>query len=320
MRSTAHRQSRAGQERLFFLWHGTRATDARFPHVQRLPSKGLCGPDPCPPDRGRCFFNLAKALTQCLIQYNIALRMGGMQDRSGAGGLFRTTRCNDISLLGMAVLSSGVFAAPTMAQTALPEITVTAPSPILPQNQLNAASTGAGQSSASSDLRPIAADVFAPVTVITANELERQPAANIGDLLMSTPGVSGSGFAAGANRPVIRGVDNARVRIQENGVGAMDVSDIGEDHGVPIDPLAAERIEIIRGPATLRWGSQAIGGVSALKTTAYRLQTRPKVFEARLAARSPAWTTATKAPSRSKAAMARSPFTQISTSASPAIT
>lgn len=201
-----------------------------------------------------------------------------MQDRLGAGGLFRTIRCNDISLLGMAVLSSGVFAAPTMAQTALPEITVTAPSPILPQNQLNAASTGAGQSSASSDLRPIAADVFAPVTVITANELERQPAANIGDLLMSTPGVSGSGFAAGANRPVIRGVDNARVRIQENGVGAMDVSDIGEDHGVPIDPLAAERIEIIRGPATLRWGSQAIGGVVSVENNRIPSPNTPQGF------------------------------------------
>ncbi|WP_163364084.1 TonB-dependent receptor plug domain-containing protein, partial [Klebsiella aerogenes] len=55
--------------------------------------------------------------------------------------------------------------------------------------------------------------------------------------------------------------DNARVRIQENGIGAQDVSDLSEDHAVPIDPLAAERIEVIRGPAALRYGSQAIGGV-----------------------------------------------------------
>ena len=59
----------------------------------------------------------------------------------------------------------------------------------------------------------------------------------------------------------MRGLDTYRVRIQENGIGASGVSELGEDHAVPLDPLAAERIEVVRGPATLRWGSQAIGGV-----------------------------------------------------------
>src|SRR5690606_34894335 len=77
----------------------------------------------------------------------------------------------------------------------------------------------------------------------------------------NVPGVTGSGFAAGASRPVIRGFDANRVRILESGIGSFDVSDVGPDHGVPIDPLAAQRIEIIRGAATLRYGSQAIGGV-----------------------------------------------------------
>lgn len=201
-----------------------------------------------------------------------------MQDRFRVSRFFGPIRFPEMSWLGIAVVSSSVFSSPTMAQTLLPELTVTAPSPILPQRQPNAASSGAEQSSAGSDLRPIAANVFAPVTVITANELERQPAANIGDLTMSTPGVSGSGFAAGANRPIIRGVDNARVRIQENGVGAMDVSDIGEDHGVPIDPLAAQRIEIIRGPATLRWGSQAIGGVVSVENNRIPSPNTPQGF------------------------------------------
>ena len=70
-----------------------------------------------------------------------------------------------------------------------------------------------------------------------------------------------AGGAAGANRPIIRGLDNFRVRIQENGIGVQDVSTIGEDHAVPINPLVNDRIEVIRGPATLRYGSQAIGGV-----------------------------------------------------------
>ena len=60
---------------------------------------------------------------------------------------------------------------------------------------------------------------------------------------------------------MIRGFDANRVRTLEDGVGSFDVSDIGPDHGVPLDPLTAERVEIVRGAATLRYGSQAIGGV-----------------------------------------------------------
>ena len=79
---------------------------------------------------------------------------------------------------------------------------------------------------------------------------------------MNKPGITGSGFAPGAaSRPVVRGLDNNRVRIQENGLNSSGVSELGEDHGVPVDPLAANQVEVIRGPATLRWGSQAIGGV-----------------------------------------------------------
>ena len=54
---------------------------------------------------------------------------------------------------------------------------------------------------------------------------------------------------------------DAKVRIQENGVGAVDVSDIAQDHAVPIDPLAIEKVDIVRGPGALRFGSQAVGGV-----------------------------------------------------------
>ncbi len=103
---------------------------------------------------------------------------------------------------------------------------------------------------------------FAPLTIVTGSEIDRDAARTLGDLLATRPGISTSGFAPGAaSRPVIRGLDNYRVRIQENGIGSHDVSEIGEDHGVPIDPLAARQVEVVRGPATLRWGSQAIGGV-----------------------------------------------------------
>ena len=107
----------------------------------------------------------------------------------------------------------------------------------------------------------IGEDAFVPITVVPSSEIVSTPGANLADSLQYRPGIAGSNFAAGANRPVIRGFDNYRVRVQENGIGSHDVSALSEDHAVPIDPFAADRIEVVRGPATLRYGSQAIGGV-----------------------------------------------------------
>ena len=96
---------------------------------------------------------------------------------------------------------------------------------------------------------------------VDRDRLLRSGGGTLADALVDVPGVSASTFAAGASRPIIRGFDANRVRTLEDGVGSFDVSDIGPDHGVPLDPLAAERVEIVRGAATLRYGSQAIGGV-----------------------------------------------------------
>lgn len=101
----------------------------------------------------------------------------------------------------------------------------------------------------------------APVNVLDDDALAREGGSSLGAALSRQIGVSETGFSTGASRPVIRGQDQARVRVTENGVGVADVSDISPDHGVPIDPLAVERVEILRGPATLRYGSQAIGGI-----------------------------------------------------------
>lgn len=107
-------------------------------------------------------------------------------------------------------------------------------------------------------------DLAAPVTVLDRNEILRHGSSSLGDLLGQKPGIAQSSFARGASRPIIRGLDNFRVRLQENGVGSHDVSDLSEDHGAPIDPLAAQKVEVIRGPATLRYGSQSIGGVVSI--------------------------------------------------------
>ena len=112
-----------------------------------------------------------------------------------------------------------------------------------------------------SPLARTTSELAQPVTIINKDEISRSGASTLGQLLGDKPGVTQSSFARGASRPVIRGLDNSRVRIQENGLGAHDVSAISEDHGVPLDPSTAERVEIIRGPAALRYGSEAIGGL-----------------------------------------------------------
>ncbi len=88
--------------------------------------------------------------------------------------------------------------------------------------------------------------------------------------------------APGASRPVIRGLDNFRVRVQENGTSTLDVSEIGEDHAVPVDTLSADRVEVVRGPATLRYGSQAIGGVVSIDNNRIPMPTTPFGFSGRI--------------------------------------
>jgi iron complex outermembrane receptor protein len=152
--------------------------------------------------------------------------------------------------------------------TPLPEVVVNAPSPIrrLPPAGPATPRPGGETQPAAFDpgpgVLPIVADEFATVTVVPDAEIRRRDGRTLGDLLFDKPGITSSSFAPGsASRPIVRGLDNYRVRIQENGLATNDVSEIGEDHGVAIDPLAAQQVEVIRGPATLRYGSQAIGGV-----------------------------------------------------------
>ena len=75
------------------------------------------------------------------------------------------------------------------------------------------------------------------------------------------PGVTATTYGQGSSRPVIRGLGEDRIRILENGLDTGDVSSIGPDHAVAMDPLAAEQVEVVRGPATVLWGANAIGGV-----------------------------------------------------------
>jgi len=111
---------------------------------------------------------------------------------------------------------------------------------------------------------PIAGDPDRFATIVDQvkrDDVLSNGGSSLADTLRDLPGVAGTGFATGASRPVIRGMDAQRVKVVENGQSSSDVSDVGPDHGVPIDPLAAQTVEVVRGAATLRYGSQAIGGV-----------------------------------------------------------
>lgn len=83
----------------------------------------------------------------------------------------------------------------------------------------------------------------------------------LGDTLDAQPGVASTSFGAGASRPIIRGLGEDRVRVLQNGIGAIDASTASPDHAVTADGLDAERIEVLRGAAALAYGGNAIGGV-----------------------------------------------------------
>ncbi len=115
-------------------------------------------------------------------------------------------------------------------------------------------------------------DILAGTSVFEADDIQRNLDGQIGEVLAKLPGVSASGFAPGASRPVLRGFQGERVRVLIDGLGTADVSNTSVDHATTIDPLTAERIEVLRGPAVLLYGSQAIGG--AVNVIDKRIPTR----------------------------------------------
>ena len=104
-------------------------------------------------------------------------------------------------------------------------------------------------------------DLAARVNVLEGQELAVRLGPTLGESLSGEPGVSSTYFAPGASRPLLRGLGGDRIKIMENGIDVLDASSASVDHAVAADPLAAERIEVVRGPATLLYGSNAIGGV-----------------------------------------------------------
>ena len=104
-------------------------------------------------------------------------------------------------------------------------------------------------------------DILSGTSVLTGVKLTEALRPTIGETLGHTPGVSATSFGPNASRPILRGLQGERVRVLTDGVGSVDVSNTSVDHAVAINPLLAERIEVLRGPEALIYGSAAIGGV-----------------------------------------------------------
>lgn len=100
-----------------------------------------------------------------------------------------------------------------------------------------------------------------PVSVMSGEDLSRHTEATIGETLKTLPGVHSNYYGPVAASPVIRGLDGPRVKLLSNGMDTGDVSRVGPDHAISADAITTEQIEVLRGPATLLYGSGAIGGV-----------------------------------------------------------
>jgi iron complex outermembrane recepter protein len=174
----------------------------------------------------------------------------------------------------MSLLSAAVMA------VALPSaVTATAPAP--PQNEASSSVSDTSTSGGSSPtpgnakaahpdpdqaivvtgIKRRAGDVLGNVSVLDEEELTHDMKPSLGDTLADLPGVSASSFGPTSSRPILRGLSGERAEVLVDGIGALDLSASDPDHAVTINPLTAERIEVLRGPAALLYSSSVIGGV-----------------------------------------------------------
>ncbi len=104
-------------------------------------------------------------------------------------------------------------------------------------------------------------DAIATVSSVDSTQITERAAVGLGDVLNNEAGVSKRSSGPGTSRPVIRGFDGDRVMVSSDGVNVGSLASQSGDHSEPVDTLAVERIEVVKGPATLLYGSSAIGGV-----------------------------------------------------------
>lgn len=110
---------------------------------------------------------------------------------------------------------------------------------------------------------PLAGDaetLARPVDVLQGDALDQAKATTLGETVAKLPGVQTSYFGPGVGRPILRGLDGPRVQVLSSGLGSMDASTVSADHAASVEPFLADQVEVLKGPATLLFGSGAIGG------------------------------------------------------------
>jgi iron complex outermembrane receptor protein len=112
-----------------------------------------------------------------------------------------------------------------------------------------------------SPMRESALDLAQSAIVLAGDDLTRSIGTSLGESLASQPGVTASFFGPKASRPIIRGLSGERVLMLQDGVSALDVSNLSPDHSVSIEDIFADQVEVLKGPTTLLYGSGAVGGV-----------------------------------------------------------
>jgi iron complex outermembrane receptor protein len=130
-----------------------------------------------------------------------------------------------------------------------------------PKPVASAAQASRGEIIVTAPVRQSETDVLQGTSILSGAELTRNLRPTIGETLARQPGVSATSFGPSASRPILRGFQGERIRVLTDGIGSIDVSNTSVDHAVIIDPLLAERIEVLRGPSALLFGSSAVGGV-----------------------------------------------------------
>lgn len=123
-----------------------------------------------------------------------------------------------------------------------------------------------------------ATDTAQAVTVLNEYTLKQKTTATLGDTLGNEPGIGASGFTPGASRPVIRGLADNRVRVLNDSTEVFDVSNLSPDHAPSVSFLLSQSIEVIRGPATILFGSGAIGGVVNVVDNRIPAEAPPNTF------------------------------------------